>query len=175
MPSRRPLTELTNVQRRGKDLTPYERGQIKAHKLNGNTHVGIAKIMKNTISAALKRDSVQFNGQSQPRSGAPLKTTARDRRRILHAVKKDPRISYARIRSENGLEVSDSTIYRVLQSFNIEHWIAKKRPFLSEDHAKARLLWCKERKNWTFEQWAKVIFTHECSLERGSGKQPTWI
>lgn len=57
----------------------------------------------------------------------------------------------------------------------MEHWIAKKRPILSEDHAKARLEWCLERKNWTFEQWAKVIFTDECSLERGSRKRPTWV
>ena len=57
----------------------------------------------------------------------------------------------------------------------MEHWISKKRPILSEEHAKARLEWVEERRNWTYDDWAKVIFTDECSIERGSGKRPTWI
>ena len=57
----------------------------------------------------------------------------------------------------------------------MEHWIAKKRPILSKDHAKARLAWAEVRKNWTLDDWAKVIFTDECSIERGSGKRPKWI
>ena len=129
----------------------------------------------NTISTSALEENTRQDGITKPRSGAPLKSTTRDRRRILYIVKKSPDATYAKIRLETGLELSNSTIYRILQSFNMEHWIAKKRPVLSKDHAKARLAWCEDRKSWTSEDWAKVIFTDECSLERGSGKRPTWI
>lgn len=51
----------------------------------------------------------------------------------------------------------------------------KKRPRLIEDHAKARLAWCIERKDWTIEDWKRVIFSDECSVERGAGKRPRWV
>jgi len=56
----------------------------------------------------------------------------------------------------------------------MEHWIKKKRPLLDTDHAEARLEWCVAVRNWTWKDWFNVIFTDECSLERGSGKRPQW-
>jgi hypothetical protein len=31
-----------------------------------------------------------------------------------------------------------------------------------------------QRKEWTEEQWASIIFSDECSLERGSRARPEW-
>ena len=30
-------------------------------------------------------------------------------------------------------------------------------------------------KDWTFEEWSKVIWSDECSVERGSGKRREWV
>jgi len=46
----------------------------------------------------------------------------------------------------------------------------KKRPLLREEDAAKRLVWAKERKDWTVDEWKKVIWTDECSVERGTGK-----
>jgi transposase len=31
------------------------------------------------------------------------------------------------------------------------------------------------RKDWTTLEWEGIIFSDECSLERGAGKQPSWV
>ena len=117
MPPRRALTELTNGQKRGKELNKYQRGKIEAHHEHRLSNGGIGKLIgkgRDTVAKSILRNPGRNAGISKPRSSAPLKTTARDRRRILFAVKRDPRISYAKIRSQNGLTVSNSTIYRIL-------------------------------------------------------------
>ena len=39
----------------------------------------------------------------------------------------------------------------------------------------ARLAWAEKYKYWTYEDWAKVIWSDECSVERGSGKRREWV
>jgi len=178
MAPRKALYEISPNRQRGKDLNAFERGQIKAHHAHRLTHPQIARLMNkspNTISTSILEEKTRRDGITKPRPGAPQKTTARDRRRILYVVKKSPDATYAKIRAETGINISNSTIHRILDSLNMDHWIAKKRPFLSKDQVKARLAWAEERKDWTFDDFAKVIFTDECSVERGSGKRPKWI
>ena len=57
---------------------------------------------------------------------------------------------------------------------NIAHWRCKRRPHLTEKHVAARLAWCKERADWTGEEWGTVMWSDECSVERGSGKDTEW-
>ena len=54
------------------------------------------------------------------------------------------------------------------------NWRAKKRPHLTEDVAKLRLAWCKERKDWTAEDFRKHMWSDECSAERGKGRSGEW-
>jgi hypothetical protein len=37
----------------------------------------------------------------------------------------------------------------------------KKEPDISDDNAKERLLWCKDRIDWALDDWKRVIFTDE--------------
>jgi len=157
----------------GKELTPYLRGRIEGMKESGKTVRQIAEAVHlkvSTVKTTLRRLLLRSEGISRPRSGRPYITDARTNRRLLFIVKRNPDATYAKIREDLGVKVSDSTIYRILQNFHIEHWIKKKRPLLDADHAKARLKWCLAVKDWTWSQWFKVIFTDECSLKRGSGK-----
>ena len=41
--------------------------------------------------------------------------------------------------------------------------------------AALRLAWAKEHLEWTQEQWDKVIFLDECSVERGTGGRRVWV
>jgi len=73
------------------------------------------------------------------------------------------------------LEISKSTVYRALKEYGLVNWLAQKRLLLSEAVAAKRLAWCKARKDWTPEQWQKVIWSDECSVERGKGKKRKWV
>lgn len=124
MPSRRPLTVISGNGKRGKELSPYVRGQIKGLQIAKYKHIEIAKTLNiplGTVATTLTRSPIRKDGKSRPRSGRPPITSARDRRRILIIVKKNSDLTYNQIRAETGLKISDRTIYRILQSFYLEH------------------------------------------------------
>lgn len=154
MAPRKALHEVDTNRRRGKELTAFERGRITARHEDGQTSTQIARVMEkspNTILTSIAKEPGRTDGVSKPRTGTPRKSDARIRRRILWVVKKFPHVSYAKIRAETGFDLSNSTPCRTLREFNMEHWIAKKRPVLTEEQAEQRLKWAKERKDWTFD------------------------
>lgn len=68
-----------------------------------------------------------------------------------------------------------STIKKILKEHGIGNWRVKRRPFLTEVNAAKRLAWCLARRHWLEEDWALVVWSDECSVERGRGKQDEWV
>ncbi|OAL18659.1 hypothetical protein AYO22_10478 [Fonsecaea multimorphosa] len=131
----------------------------------------LSVIPKSTVSDILQNPQPDPNS----RTGRPKKITKRAERRILRAIKVNPKISYAELRRRLDLDVSDQTIRRLLHNHHIKKWMAKKRPKLTEKAAKARYEWALAHRDWTWEDWLKVIWSDECSIQRGSGTQREWV
>lgn len=108
---------------------------------------------------------------SLSRSGRPEKLTDRQKRQILRIIRKEPAIKYKLLIAALSFETSRSTIYRYLKSEGITNWVARRRLLLTKAVLGKRLAWCKARAHWEEEDWLKIIFSDECSVERGSGKQ----
>ena len=128
----------------------------------------------NTNPPATYHDSIasqRANQVSQPRTGRPNLLTIRDHRHLIRTVRLNPRIKYRELLEKTGLSCSKSTAYRALKAYGLTNWLAKKRPLLTPEVAALRLAWCKEREAWTKDQWLKVIWSDECSVERGTGKE----
>ena len=52
---------------------------------------------------------------------------------------------------------------------------AVKKPYINENNRIKRLEWCKERKNWTVEQWKQVVWSDESPFVlRYNGKRRVW-
>jgi hypothetical protein len=66
-------------------------------------------------------------------------------------------------------------IKKILKKHGISNWRAKKRPFLIEEVARKRYLWCKARKDWTVADFCNYMWSDECSAERGKGKATEWV
>ena len=51
-----------------------------------------------------------------------------------------------------------------------------KKPYLSEKHKKARLEFAKRHKDWTIEDWKKVIWSDETKINifGSDGRQYRW-
>jgi hypothetical protein len=74
-----------------------------------------------------------------------------------------------------GLDASKSTIQRILRRHNITKWRAKGRPKLTAAAAEARLQFAIEHANWGEEEWARIVWSDECSVEKGSGQNTKWV
>jgi transposase len=177
-PKRTPLGPINSNKIRKKELTPYKRGQVIGASLFGHTPRVIAETLKepeSTVRTTLKSDAQRNEGESLPRTGRPQEWNTYHVRRLVRRVRQFPKLTYAQLRQELGWEFSDSTLKRMLEPSGIRNWRAKRRPHLSEAHAKKRLEWCKARRHWTLEQWRTYMWSDECSAERGKGKSAEWV
>ena len=123
----------TNSHSRGKELTPYQRGQICGMRAQGASYSEISKdlgIPRSTVRSTIDREPPRQQGATKPRPGRPLITNERDKRAILRYIKQRPKATYAQVRSETGIDISDSTLKRILRKCNL------KRPSLQKIEAK---------------------------------------
>lgn len=163
---------------RGIALTTFQEGQIAGMRQAGLSFGQIAKglkLTKSTVHKAIVRLRKQGENEKTERRGRPALLTSRDVRSIKRYVHKFPRATYREIRQALSLAVCDRTIRRCLQEEGIRKWIAKRRPLLKPPDAAKRLSWCRARRNWTVEQWRRVIFSDECAIQVGSGARPQWV
>ena len=128
-----------------------------------------------TVFNTTRRYTERQNTASRPRNGAPSKLTAATKRRILRIVRREPFTKYHELLGLIPEDVSRKTVYRLLSEHRITNWIAKKRPKPSEEHAYRRLRWAQQHVDWTPEQWRNVVFSDECSLDRGTGNDRRWV
>ena len=73
--------------------------------------------------------------------------------------------------SEN---VSENVVRRVLRSRGYERCIAKRKPPPTSDHMRRRKMWAEEHRNWTIEEWGRVLWTDETWVN-GQRHSNTWV
>jgi hypothetical protein len=72
-------------------------------------------------------------------------------------------------------KVSMKTARKYLKQGGLHKRRAKRKPFLTKLHKLKRMLWCKERKSWTMEEWGEVIWTDESRFEVGFHGGTCWV
>ncbi len=86
------------------------------------------------------------------------------------------RIAY-KVNKTPGIQpVSASTVYRVLKEHGYGVFKRIVKPGLTSDQMKERLKWCLDYKDWTLEDWKKVIWSDETSVQLGGvrGRRRVW-
>jgi transposase len=64
---------------------------------------------------------------------------------------------------------------RVLRDANIKKWLAKSRPKLKAVHIAKRLRWATAHRDWTAEDFERVIWSDECSVEKSRDPRQQWV
>lgn len=135
------ISEFTN-RKGGTELTLFQRGLIIGASFNGTSQRELIKIIslpESTIRLTLKKAPLRDNQTSLPRSGQPKKYTARDERILLGCIRENPKWTWKQVMVDTGLPFSLSVHKRILRDYGISNWRSKRRPYLSPNHAKARL------------------------------------
>jgi transposase len=124
-----------------------------------------------TVYRTIQLDLERHEGKSLPRTPRKKSYTDADVRVLLRHVRLYSKDTYREVMIACGLTCKKTTVRKILKEHGITNWKAKRRPFLTEKNAAKRLAWCVERRHWLAEDWALVVWSDECSVERGRGKR----
>ncbi|GFW03584.1 transposable element Tcb2 transposase [Trichonephila clavipes] len=106
-------------------------------------------------------------------------TTAGDDGYIILQAKRGRRQSASVIAQQlstaTGRQVSRFTVTRRLHKGGLFARRPERCFPLKVDHRHHRLQWCREHKNWTTDQWSRVLFTDESWFSTRSDSQRVLI
>lgn len=102
-----------------------------------------------------------------PRGHRKKATSGQDDRIMARAVMNNRRLSSKDMAADMlqaGVRVSARTVRRRLCSVGLKARIPRKKPFLNAVQRKKRVDWCKLHKDWTAQDWSKVLFSDETRI-----------
>jgi transposase len=79
-----------------------------------------------------------------------------------------------KLRDDLNVEVSERTVRRALQEAGLEAMEKEKKPKLSAKNIKARLEFAWQHKDWTIEDWKRVIWSDETKINRFCSDGCSW-
>ena len=150
------------------EWSPTERGKAlglcAGHRNSLREITNIINIPKSTVYDIKTRDT----GISKPRPGRPKKLSASDIRQLIRYIrtnKSTRRITLTQLKKTFHLPVHENTIRNALQQAGYYHKVAQRRPYLNKRDRKRRLKFAKQHKDWTKEEWARVLFSDEMAIK----------
>jgi len=161
----------------GKKIHKSLENQIASQLLQGKTSRNIAtnlQVGKTTVQRIAKAKNIQLKSKG----GAKKKLTLRDEkfcaRQIISGASKSVTELTKTLKENHDINVDRRTVARALNNRGLRAGEKKKKPGLSQKNIKARLEWAKERKDWTVEDWNRVVFSDESKINRFNSDGRSW-
>ena len=153
-------------------LSYTQRVQVATLHDEGWTNVALARrfnVQRRTIIALIAKHRAGEQLLDRHHTGRPRKTTERDDK-VLGRLSMESLTAVSRSLRQRWLPhldqpVSASTVRRRLRSAGLVCRVAKRKPLLSARHRQMRLEWANTHRNWTPEQWRRVIFSDDVPLQ----------
>ena len=112
---------------------------------------------------------------SKPRIGRPRALTKKQRDHVYDIVtNSNPQIKMRDLLQEVNDDCKKRCMQSLLRSMDKKKWIQKKRPYITLAHAQKRLEWAIRHQAYTLNDWMRVSWSDECTVERGVGIKPIW-
>lgn len=161
-----------------KQLSLVEKGKILAWKKLKKSNRWIGKQLKRaegTIRYFYKNYKLTSATNRKFGSGSRRKTSIRQDNMIKRLALTTRSISRQQIIQNLQLPISKTTMSRRLKEKGLRGRVAAKKPFISRENIKKRLKWARDHKNWTQDQWKKVLWSDEAPFVLyWSGKKVVW-
>ena len=121
-----------------------------------------------TVSKTINRFKETQSNQDRPKSCRPTMLTPRSKRLIARKMltgECDNAVQvHQAVTDQLGLDVCVQTVRNTLKSKGFISKKKVKKPFLTVKHKKNRLAFAKRYKDWTVEDWKKVVFSDETKI-----------
>ena len=162
-PSASPSTRSSVVQRVAAAALIADGQTAAVAAAKANTSVGVARRW-------IKRLRASASPADAPRSGRPRKTDALADAAIKRASELDPFATNREIRGQLQLPISAATVGRRLDAAGLASYFAAMKRHYTDEQRRARLSFANGYKHWTAEDWERVIFSDEVTIE-GDGRK----
>ena len=100
-------------------------------------------------------------------TGCPKKITEHMERSIIWESLASQQKPFCEIANAASPRISTSTIQNILRQKGYHHCVARKVPYLTQAHKRARLAWAQICKVFTIRNWQKKIWSDECYVYLG--------
>mgnify|MGYP003222458729 FL=1 len=173
----------TNNKRTRHEYTKDEITPVLAFRKEGYTYTKISSITKIPISTVrwlVKKHAKDSCAKLKApnRRGKDKGLSRRDVSALTRNLLRDRRQSLDQLAQYgNGVQpLAKSTVLRVLKRIGYARLPAINKPMLMKRHRSARLKWARAHRNWTVEDWSRVIWSGEsgCHLGSYSTKDTLW-
>ena len=159
------------------ELSEFQKGQIVALS-DRYSHREIGRQLRiphSTVSAFLNRYADRENHDNLHHTGRPRKTTLSDDHYLIRSAESDTGQPLAQLRLDTNIGASEQTIRRRLRETNIKKYKAVNRPLLTKKQIAARLKWAREHRNWSLEQWRRVLWSDETMVKNQNDPRPKLV
>ncbi|VZH95027.1 unnamed protein product, partial [Fusarium fujikuroi] len=133
-----------------------------------------ARLSRHAIYRIIRRSQAQESCKDKPHSSRPLALSDQDKSHIKILIKNNPFISYRDIISQARLRASPKIIHRWLINEKIQHRLALRRPFLTEEAAQLRKSFTDKYRHKDKSFWYSWWFSDEVTIDRTDGNYTKW-
>ena len=75
----------------------------------------------------------------------------------------------------NGKSISARTVHRALKKVGMKAVVKRKRPLLTKRHRRERLDFAMAHKDWTVEDWKRVVWSDETKINHLGSDGRKWV
>lgn len=152
---------------------------ILSHLQSGHSHRQIAKTCGVSTATVSRLSREHLPSLPKPSGGRPSKLSSHDlchTIRLITSGKAENAVQVAKtLQDIKNTSISPQTIRRHLKELGLKAVVKKKRPRLTKRHRKDRLDWAIEHKNWTLEDWKRVVWSDETKINRLGSDGRKWV
>jgi transposase len=164
----------------GAELSPSTRSRICSLRTDAKLSYGkiselFPAISRSTIISTCKREALRGkDNYTRKRSGRPHILSDIERDQIYDYIQQHPSCRYYDLLDLVDYKICETTLRALLKDLGLRKWRKIKRPQLDGNDALNRLTWAQRYRDFTPEDWSRVYFSDETSIERGSGAGAEW-
>ncbi|KAJ8389099.1 hypothetical protein AAFF_G00123050 [Aldrovandia affinis] len=155
-----------------KVLSEEKKGSILALLEEGYSERKVASILQISKVAVHKNKAKQQTlgtTKLQTGRGQKLLSTDRDDHQLIRMSLNNRRMASSDLQKEwqkaAGVKCTARTVRNRLLWAGLKSCKARKKPFINEKQRRDRLRFAKDHKDWTVEDWSKVIFFDESNFQ----------
>jgi transposase len=164
----------------GRELSVTDRARIlELHSIGW----GYKRIYKkhpewslSTIRYTVKKaDARGPDCKSLKRSGHPQHLTVEERDHVYDVIThQNPNITTPDLLAQVDDKVKKRSMQYLCRDLGRRKWIRRKRVALTAERAAARLAWAETYQHFQPQDWKRVKWSDESTIERGQGSAPVW-